>query len=789
VKNGKQSTILFIIIILFVLVPANAAKNGTKQQPKLIIKAADKKEISFDRFIASGNVEVQWGEYRLYADYLEFNRKTKELLARGRITMSSKETVVTGERFRFNTREKSGEMYETYGQLSPTTRYTSDKLTHVDNDTFTFNKMDFTPCAQCKPRWKISCANGKIKKEKYIEMKHLLFKVKDIPIFYWPYMRYPINENGRATGFLMPVAGSSNKAGLYVLNGFYWAIKPNIDLTLNFDYYTRAGRGYAQEFRYLTPRMGGNVQFYLFNYNNDFTFQSDQAEENEEASTNPLSTWAPRKYDYFFKMKHLQQIPLFNTKTQFTIDIDKQSDPNFMRLLGGSLEAVSNRTFRSSIALTSSFKNLKLSMITSQNDTFNAAKNSTVQYRYLPKLQANLNQQKLGKLPGYFSLAMSYSAIQKREISYSQELETSTATSIETDASLEPAPDLMSGRFNITPSYTLSLIKAPWLSANLSLKSSHSFYDSSRDLEEEENIVAIDDPLSLDYQTASMTLKGPIFSRIFDFKTSKLKHLIEPKFTIRYAKNADQDSMNRLIVMDSLDYYTSIYSYAEFSLGTRLLFKSKPNTDSSQKKSSSAREILSYTIKQQYYFDPVIANRNRTINDIYPEFSQLSNTLRLKPIDKFSLDATIYYNHYLKRFTSYLITLGYEDETSPIFGDFKYYKNISPYNYNSEISTTETGTIIDGTESTILTNNWRESIGGSVNIKIPGFPVKLYSRVDYDIQLNKFLDRSLSLSFDYQCITFNTGLRIFESYGETQTRFEFGFSFGTLGTVKNMLGR
>jgi hypothetical protein len=479
-------------------------------------------------------------------------------------------------------------------------------------------------------------------------------------------------------------------------------------------------------------------------------------------------------------MKHLQKIPFYNTKTTFTVDIDKQSDPNFMRLLGGSLEAVSNRTFRSSITFTSSYKNLKFSMITSQNENFLTSSNSTIRYRYLPKLLANINQQKFGILPGYFSMAMSYSSIQKKEIFHTDDSE---------EATTEPTPDLLSGRFNITPSYTLNLIKAPWLSANLSLKSSHSFYNRSRDLEEQETITSINEPLSLDYQTASFTLKGPIFSRIFDFKTAKIKHLIEPKFTVKYAANVDQDSLSRLLVMDSLDYYRSIYSYAEFSLSTRLLFKGKPNSSSSSNKNLSAREILSYTVKQQYYFDPVIANRNQTINEIYPEFSQLSNTLRINPVDKFSIDATIYFNHYLKRFTSYLITLGYKNGNSPIYGDFKYYKKINQYNSIYDTSYIELENPTTETDETVLVNDWRESIGGSLNLNIPGFPLKLYSRVDYDIQLKKFLDRSISLSFDYQCITFNTGLRIFESLGKTQTRFEFGVSFGTLGTVKNMLGR
>ncbi|MCP5051255.1 MAG: LPS assembly protein LptD, partial [bacterium] len=244
--------------------------------------------------------------------------------------------------------------------------------------------------------------------------------------------------------------------------------------------------------------------------------------------------------------------------------------------------------------------------------------------------------------------------------------------------------------------------------------------------------------------------------------------------------------LGRTVVLDSLDRALDSYSYVSASLGTRLLFKRKPNTSSTGKKGTfSAREIVSYTIKQDYYFDPATANRNRTIYDISPEFSQLINTLRIRPVKHFSIDSSIYYNHYLKRFTYILFSLGYRDRTSPVYGDFKYIRSINPFSYKSpeEIA----AEIAEG--NTVSTSSfWRESVGGSLNVDIPGFPFKFSSRLDWDVHNRKFLNRSFKLGFDYQCITLNAGLQVYNVIGKPQTRFSLGISVGNLGTVKSLLG-
>ncbi|NIN21062.1 MAG: LPS export ABC transporter periplasmic protein LptC [Candidatus Aminicenantes bacterium] len=690
---------------------------------------AEHQEITEDRIVASGNIEISWKEYRIYADYMEYNPKTREIIARGRVTMSSHQTVLSGEKLRFSLKDRTGVMYDVFGQSPPAVRYKTDKLTQVDNETLSFNNIEFTSCAQCVPRWKITCSKGKIKKEKYIEMSHAVLKIKKIPIFYIPYVRYPLDKTGRATGLLFPNIGSSSWRGFFIQNSFFWDIRDNIDLTLYLDYYAKAGIGMAEEFRYLFKGMDGNIKFYFFKYKKD----------------NILETTSTS--DYYLKMTHKQKINFLNTR--IIVNIDRQSDANFLRLFSNDFYSVLSRTSRSSVSINSSISNMKFSINAAQHDTYYTFNNQARTLRYLPQFIFNLNQQKIWKLPGYFSLGMSYSSLTRQGKSYEED-ETIYFTDISTQ------------RLNIQPSFSVNLVQAPWLWANLTLSSKHSIYPKSLDPETKEET---DKSLHLHYQTARVDLKGPIFFKIFRFRSSKLKHLVIPGITIRYVTKVDPEERARLMPVDNFDYPS--YSFVGFSLTNRLLHKG--NED------KSAQEILSYTISQDYYFDPEAAHRGRKINGMFPEFSELKNTLRIRPFKFFNVDASVILSHYLEadtfldRFTRLRVNIAYNNRNSFLYGNFYYNRFINQYAKKDHIFN-------------------RDTIGGRLRFDIRNFPIKLDSFVNYDITAKEFRNATFKFSYDYQCITFHSELQLFKYGGRIETQFNVGFSLGNLGTVKDFLG-
>jgi lipopolysaccharide assembly outer membrane protein LptD (OstA) len=710
------------VLALIVLILSLAGLLAAQQQGNDPVIYADHKNISEDALRAYGNVEILWQDYVIYADAIDFNLKSHELLAEGRVTMSAKDMVLSGEKLVFNLKTQTGQIFDTYGLMSPVVRYETDRLTQTDRETLTFKRLEFTSCAQRFPRWQLSSRKGKIKKEKYIEMTGVVLRLKNIPIFYLPYLRYPLQKDGRASGILFPGIGNSSLRGFFVQNAIFWAIKPNIDMTFGLDYFSKLGVGASDELRYLFRNASGNARFYYFKYRKDNDVYNDS------------------KSDYYVQADHQQTLPFLNSR--LVLNVSQQSRPGFLRLFDNNFDRVLTTNFKTSLALTSSFSNCTISLSAARYETFYLFANSSRILEYLPAMSFNLNQQKLGKLPGYFSLEADFQGVRRSGVVYEEEPKF--------------ANDFRSQRLTLSPSYQLPLLSLPWLNSSLQLKSMNTFYAKSLDPLTDK---IVDEPLVMKYQAVNVALQGPIFSRIFNVSQGKWKHVIEPGFEFRYVTKVE--NRDRLVPVDYFDYPS--YSFVGFSLTSRLLTKGEGE-------SASANELLSYSISQEYYFDPAEANWFRKIDGEYPRFSELSHTLRLRPLTDFTLDASLAYNYYIHDVSRLNLNAAYNRQGAPLSASVSYSVYRNPFTVKSYIFN-------------------RTLVGGTIRLDFPTFPLKFQGGIDYDFTAKEFRYGSASVSFDYQCLVFSTECKVFSYFGRSEFQFRFGLTLGNLGMVSDFFGK
>ncbi|MDT9170850.1 putative LPS assembly protein LptD, partial [Escherichia coli] len=60
---------------------------------------------------------------------------------------------------------------------------------------------------------------------------NVTLRVKDIPVFYTPYIYFPIDDR-RQSGFLPPSIGTSSSNGFSLQTPYYFNLAPNYDATL-----------------------------------------------------------------------------------------------------------------------------------------------------------------------------------------------------------------------------------------------------------------------------------------------------------------------------------------------------------------------------------------------------------------------------------------------------------------------------------------------------------------------------------------------------------------------------
>ncbi|WP_425914079.1 LPS-assembly protein LptD [Pseudomonas sp. GWSMS-1] len=108
---------------------------------------------------------------------------------------------------------------------------------------------------------------------------NVTLRVKNIPVFYTPYIYFPIDDR-RQSGFLPPSIGSSSGNGLTLQTPYYFNLAPNYDATLYPTYMSDRGLLMEGEFRYLTKNSEGQVGgAFLQDSNDDRKLQSDAEDQ------------------------------------------------------------------------------------------------------------------------------------------------------------------------------------------------------------------------------------------------------------------------------------------------------------------------------------------------------------------------------------------------------------------------------------------------------------------------------------------------------------------------------
>lgn len=123
------------------------------------------------------------------------------------------------------------------------------------------SQSTYTTCAPDSNAWYLKSSSTEFDKVSGRgEAWHAKMYVKDVPIFYWPYVNFPIDKR-RQSGFLTPDFEDSSLDGKTVILPYYLNLAPNYDATITSNYMTLRGFKFDTIFRYLTHTSNGALNF------------------------------------------------------------------------------------------------------------------------------------------------------------------------------------------------------------------------------------------------------------------------------------------------------------------------------------------------------------------------------------------------------------------------------------------------------------------------------------------------------------------------------------------------
>jgi LPS-assembly protein len=121
------------------------------------------------------------------------------------------------------------------------------------------DQVRYTSCPVGREDWSLNAANISLDtKLQEGVAHHVTMRFKDVPIFYTPYISFPIGDE-RKSGLLPPQLGHSGSNGFDVQVPYYFNLAPNYDLTVTPGVMTARGVQLAEDFRYLTASSHGQL--------------------------------------------------------------------------------------------------------------------------------------------------------------------------------------------------------------------------------------------------------------------------------------------------------------------------------------------------------------------------------------------------------------------------------------------------------------------------------------------------------------------------------------------------
>ncbi len=332
-------------------------------------------------YTARGEVTLSQGKTKLRADAIQYGGNTGVLTASGNVQVRLGNDTVQAEKITVKLKDSTGVLVNGKLLLKGYNIYLEGKrFAKTGQSSYRIEDGSFTTCDGPSPDWKIKGKDLDVTLEGYGVLHGGTFFIKNIPVFYVPWLIYPAKRM-RQTGFLMPTMANSTARGLDASLPFFLNLSPSVDATLIPRICTNRALQTALEVRYC-PLEDLNGRFY-----GEYTYDWQYA--------------PPGKNNRFFvSLNHNQTLP-----GGFRVRANGSwvSDRDYFEFWGERLDRRRRlRYLESNLVLNRQWDNFLFQAEVRHVDNL-AIPDNAVTVQHLPIVTGNAFNQKIPYTPLYFS--------------------------------------------------------------------------------------------------------------------------------------------------------------------------------------------------------------------------------------------------------------------------------------------------------------------------------------------------------------------------------------------------
>jgi LPS-assembly protein len=708
------------------------------------VRAEAQEQVAKGHFTWRGTVDLRLGTMRVLADKADVfedpqpdGSVKRRLLAEGNVVFIRGEERLAGDRVEMDD-TGHGFIENAVGYVEPGVFVEGRRVERVDDRTYRVEGGKFTSCAQPNPRWGFKASKATIQVDDKVVARNAVFNVKGVPVFYAPWIYYPIRSDGRSTGFLFPHFGYSSTRGFTVGSGFFWAMGRSLDQTFYADSYSEIGYGFGHELRYAQASPSrGTFRTYLFRVSGDVA---------TEPGTGETVGGSPSSNDYDIDWNALQMLP---GKVRATVNVRKYSNLLFQQRFQNNFNLATSRTERWSGALE---KDLSLAVLSAYADTTSTYFGTD--YQRVNGRLPGLALRRFPRQTGLGGLVFGLEAAAER-------IEYGDSDRVENWSRYDLAPTV-SRPFNLS-----------FLELNPSVGYRYTRYGASFGLTEDDESAIVGPPIDRSFFEGQVEMRGPTFSRVFDTPgfgySERFKHVIGPEVSWTYRTRVED--FNSIPKFDGEDYY----------LGTNQIAYSLIQRFYAKRRGPSGKllpyEFFNWRLMQTYYvqidegennFDP-----NYSSSAFGPGFkpehlSPLMSRMRLRPVPDFSFDFNVEYDVNFKQV-----------RRTSVYGNFGTPRLMVTGGWSRAVRLSE-----DVAKRLVSSHSLR----GNAAVELVRKRLFVEGSADYDLKYDILWQMRGQVRYAVQCCGFVVEHIRYNWNGRDEKAWRFNLELANVGSVGTFLG-
>lgn len=506
--------------------PGPSPPHERQLPPGLEAQAAEIKQAEDGRWVFTGPVTVSWRDSKIQADRLSLS-EGRHIQAEGNVLVSWGGNRIFGTRMTYDLETERGVIEEAVGQVLSEFLFWAKRVEKIGAEKVRIESATVTTCTQPVPYWSFSVSSATIRVNGYARMWNVRLRATRAPMFYLPYLVWPVKED-RAAGLLMPELHTTLNRGRVISEELFIPIGRSADITLLGRYYTKAGFGGGGEARFIPNQSGKAILngFYI----------DDKV---RGAGRYRAAYLQEQKFRNGFRMvSDINLVSDFDYFTDFERELDLVSTPTIL----ARLEFARNGPWTS------------LNVREVRREQLFSDQSRLIQ-QALPEIEWRGRSRRLGRSPFYLSFESSLASIQQRR-----------QPGIATTES-----DYLRG--DLFPVVTLPWSPTAWLDITPRVSYRMTRYTQRQRVESDGTRTVEGNPLARGLVAYGVEIVGPKLFRIYERSesafSSRYKHSLEPRLLYGF-QDSFEDHRNEIIAYDEVDLFSGSGNQMTYSLVQRL---------------------------------------------------------------------------------------------------------------------------------------------------------------------------------------------------------------------------